>query len=309
MAIYENISSFCNRPVFEYKGTGSLPDDPSTHAIRIGVDWDEYEEDSDAFANKLKDLFAESALDKVEALVVGCWSPEDPDGIGEHLQTIIAAAPRLPQLKGIFFGDIVMEEQEISWIEQSDVGPLIQAFPNLEEFVVRGGSGLGFTSVNHSRLKKLIVQTGGLSKGVIASIFAAQLPDLEHLELWLGDNNYGWDGDATLFATLFSGELFPALNYLGLRNSVIADDLAVALNDAVLLDRLSVLDLSMGTLGDIGAAALVKNQAIAKLDALNLNHHYIGEQLMADLLKIGCSVDLGNRETEGEYGRYCEVSE
>ncbi len=47
-------------------------------------------------------------------------------------------------LRAVFIGDLEMEEAEISWIEQSDVTPVLEAYPLLEEFGVRGGAGLRF---------------------------------------------------------------------------------------------------------------------------------------------------------------------
>ena len=40
----------------------------------------------------------------------------------------------------------------------------------------------------------LIVESGGLHGEVLRQLAAADLPALTHLELWLGDDAYGWDG-------------------------------------------------------------------------------------------------------------------
>ncbi|MFN8512832.1 MAG: hypothetical protein U0841_09645 [Chloroflexia bacterium] len=69
----------------------------------------------------------------------------------------------MPRLTALFFGDIIVEESEISWIEQTDVSPLLAAFPQLEIFGVRGGNGLSFGQLRHDVLQTLIVETGGLS--------------------------------------------------------------------------------------------------------------------------------------------------
>ena len=85
------------------------------------------------------------------------------------------------------------EESEISWITQTDVGPLFAAFPQMTELWIRGGGGLSLGRPRHERLEKLVVQTGGLPGSVVREVGAAHLPKLEHLELWLGDPGYGRD--------------------------------------------------------------------------------------------------------------------
>jgi hypothetical protein len=121
----------------------------------------------------------------------------------------VAARDHLPNLTAIFLGDIIIEENEISWINQSDVSPLFTAYPALEHFRVRGGNGLIVGSIRHERLKSLIIESGGLPAQVVRDVAAATLPALEHLELWLGTEEYGGDApidvhsSSRVFALLF----------------------------------------------------------------------------------------------------------
>jgi hypothetical protein len=55
----------------------------------------------------------------------------------------------LTNLRAIFLGDITYEENEISWIEQSDVSPLLRAYPALEVSRVRGGNSLEFSKIKN----------------------------------------------------------------------------------------------------------------------------------------------------------------
>jgi hypothetical protein len=162
----------------------------------------------------------------------------------------------MPALRALFLGDIIVEENEISWIVQSDVSPLLDAFPALEELRVRGGQGLTLGAPRHARLRSLAIETGGLDAGLVRSLAAADLPELEHLELWLGTTDYGGTVTVADLEPILSGRLFPKLRYLGLRDSEIADEVAAALASAPILERVRVLDLSLGTLGDAGAAAV-----------------------------------------------------
>lgn len=123
---------------------------------------------------------------------------------------VTAAADRLTSLEAIFVGDMTREENEISWIEQSDVTALLRAFPGLLELGVRGGTSLEFSPSKHERLRSLTIETGGLLGRVIRGILDSELPALERLDLWLGVAEYGGDADVSDLAPLLSGSRFPA---------------------------------------------------------------------------------------------------
>src|SRR5262249_2977768 len=133
-----------------------------------------------------------------------------------------------------------------------------------------GGNNLSFGNIQHDHLKELVVQAGGLPPSVIHEVGAAKLPNLEHLELWLGEPNYGGDATAEDIAPLLKPNVFPKLRYLGLKNSEIQDEIAGVIAMAPVLNQLEVLDLSMGTLSDAGAKALLGSPAIKKLKKLDL---------------------------------------
>ena len=80
-----------------------------------------------------------------------------------------------------------------------------------------------------------------------------------------------------------------------------------------MLKRISVLDLSMGTLGDAGAALLAASPAVAKLKKLDIHHHYVSEDNVARLRALGIEVNDDDREEpdswDGEEHRYVAVSE
>ena len=88
---------------------------------------------------------------------------------------------------------------------------------------------------------------------------------------------------------------------------------ALRVAGAPVLERLRVLDLSLGTLGDDGAAALLASPLVAQLDKLDIHHHYCSDEMMARLQAIGIEVDVSEREQEeewdGERHRYVAVSE
>lgn len=186
---------------------------------------------------------------------------------------------------------------------------------------MRGGDGLAFPVTGHANLRVLRVESGGLPPGAAAQIAAAHLPSLERLELWLGDEDYGGGTTVEDLAPLLAGEGKPALRHLGLQNSLVQDELAAALATAPVVRRLTSLSLSMGTLGDQGARALLEGQSLAHLRELDLSHHYLGEDMMlriwTELEPQGVRVDLTARQQEeddayveeGEPRRYIAVSE
>ncbi len=179
----------------------------------------------------------------------------------------------------------------------------------MEQFHVKGGTGLSLGTPRLEQLKSLVIETGGLGAGVVREVWAAHLPALEHLELWLGDTGYGGDATVGDIRPIFTEPLFPKMTYLGLRDSEIADEIAVAIADAPVLRQLHTLDLSLGTLGDAGAEALLASPVVAGLKKLDLHHHYCSEEMTAKLQTLGLEVDVSEREKEDEYGRYVAVSE
>jgi len=170
-----------------------------------------------------------------------------------------------------------------------------------------------YAEVHHGRLKSLIIQSGGLGANVVREVAAADLPELEHLELWLGEENYGGDATVADLAPVLDGGLFPKLKYLGLRDSQIADQIARAVATAPVVERIRVLDLSLGALTDEGAAALLDSPAIARLEKLDVHHHYCSEEMTAKLQSLGVEVDASEREEPDVYGdevwRYVAVGE
>lgn len=152
---------------------------------------------------------------------------------------------------------------------------------------------------------------------VVRGVLDSELPSLERLDLWLGVSEYGGDADVADLAPLLSGTRFPALHHLGLRNSEVENEIAAAVASAPLVARLRTLDLSCGTLGDEGAAALLEGQPLTQLDALDLHHHFLTEPMERRVTEAlephGVRVDLSERcepwGDRGAAGRYVTASE
>jgi hypothetical protein len=306
MTIGEHATQFAGLPIVAFEGK-TLPD-PRKSAILVGLGGESYEP-PEPLSSLFEKFLNAKGVDQVSTLVIGTWEEmHDGGGSEEIVKTLISAKSKLPNLKALFFGDITYEECEISWIVQTDMGPLLAAYPKLEQFRVRGGTSLSLGSLKLPALKSLIVETGGLSGTIVEQIAQSDLPELVHLELWLGDENYGADWTFEQLYPILSGKKFPKLQYLGLKDSEKADDVAIAVAQSALLQRISTLDLSMGTMGDLGGKALL-TAPLQNLKKLDLHHHYLSNAVMKEFLGLAIEVNVEEQEEEDENNRYVAVGE
>jgi hypothetical protein len=174
---------------------------------------------------------------------------------------------------------------------------------------VRGAEGLAVGPVRHEGLRTLVIESGGLPAAVVRSVCAAEFPNLEHLELWLGSEGYGGDATPEDLAPILAGTAFPRLKYLGLRDCEWADALATALADAPVLRRVETLDLSLGNLGDEGAVALLSGGNLSGLKRLDIHHHYVSDEVLDGLKATGVDLNADDQRDPSDDDRYIAVSE
>lgn len=306
--VVHHVERFAGKVVVDWNPEVGIKN-PETTLYRLGLAYggSEHTMWSDKFANFLKD----PAVSTVTGLVIGAWTDDFSDGdeTAGIVEEIAAAHTKLPLVTAILFGDVTYEESEISWIEQTDISPLFEAYPALEHFRVRGGNHLRLGKLRSEHLKELGIECGGLDRSVVQDVLRSDLPALEHLELWLGSSDYGANTTIGDFEPLFTGHLFPALRYLGLRDSEFANEIALALVQSPLLERLRILDLSLGLLDDTGAAALLASPAAKKLEKLDIHHHYCSDEMIEQLKALAIEVDVSDRQKDDVYGRYVSVGE
>ncbi|GAB3214104.1 STM4015 family protein [Marinactinospora thermotolerans] len=318
MDIYDKITEFGGLPVVDLPPDGPLPEavaDPGAVAWRLDVDpWDDrYPKFPLHFARFLEVV----DTTRVTALVIGTWGEGYEDSGSVPRDLLVEHAARFPALRALFFGEFTMELTEISWIEQTDVTPLLAAFPGLRELVVRGSTSLEFPATRHGELRSLVFQTGGLPAEVVRGVLGSDLPALEHLEMWFGSEYYGGSSTVADLAPLLDAEPFPRLSRLGLRNAEWTDELVARLADAAVTGRVPDLDLSLGTLTDTGGRVLLEAPVFRGLRRLDLHHHFLSEE-MEDRLReaftaAGVEIDLSEREQpdvyDGQVHYYPEVTE
>ncbi|MGW7402958.1 STM4015 family protein [Streptomyces sp. NPDC054833] len=319
MTIGDHLDALYRLPAHTFPGPDARTDDlPEAESVAWRITSDVYDADEDwteAFAR----FCAAVDTTRVRALIVGAWQEAYDTDPADVIEALLAARDRFPTLRALFLGDMVMEECEISWINQTDVTPLLAGFPDLEEFGVRGGSGLRFPALRHTGLRRLTMESGGLPAEVVRGVGASDLPALEQLDLWLGTPDYGGDSEATDLEPILSGARLPRLRHLALRNSEMQDAVAAAVAAAPVVARLEVLDLSMGVLSDEGGAALLAGQPLTHLKRLDLHHHYLSEPLLERIRQTlelaGVDVDLDrddadeDQDDDGTVWRYVAVGE
>ncbi|MET9875100.1 STM4015 family protein [Actinacidiphila glaucinigra] len=300
-------------------GTAGLPE-PDAVAWRL----DCFEAGDIPFPEVWGHFTAAVDTTRVRALVLGPWWDDEYCELRPVLDLVLADAERFPALRALFLADVTGEECEVSWLQLTDVTPVLERFPLLEEFGVRGGDsqGLGeeplsLRPVRHEALRVLRFESGGLPGAVVRAVAACELPALERLELWLGVQQYGGDATVADLAPILAGGRFPALRHLGLQDSELQDEIAAAVASAPVVAQLETLSLSMGTLTDTGAEALLGGQPLTHLKRLDLHHHFMSgavtERLRAAVGSAGTEVDLSEHcephRWRDEEWRYVAVSE
>jgi len=298
---------FSNKKVKQWVVGSKLPNS-AQYAIKLSINpYDGDPEYKDYFEQFLK----LPDLDKISTLIIGCWGEAYDANSEEAVNLLVANKDKFKSLMALFIGDMALEEAEVSWIQQSNISPIYQAFPCLKYLKVRGGEGLSLGNLSHDRLRTLTIETGGLNKEVL------EQARLANLELWLGDDNYGCDINSDDLKAFFAGlsEQFPKLSYLGLRNYHLTDELAAVVSEANLPSSLITLDLSLGVLTDKGAQALLSSDKLATLEKLDLHHHYLSTPVMKQLAEseVAQTIILDEQEEAEEYDgetyRYIFVSE
>ena len=244
--------------------------------------------------------------DRVPAILL---SPLDAQA---SIDALTLAAERLPSLRALYIAD---GEDEISWIEPSNVAELLEAFPNLAHLQVRGASDPTLGNVEQLALERLIVESVEISADFLKQIAELRWPKLKHLELWLGAAQFVETKKEDL-EPLLRSDKFPVLETLGLCNSEFTDVAVEALAGSPMLQRIQTLDLSGGTLSNPGAERLLAACAGTRLERIKLHHHFVSNKLISELRECVPELDEADAMAgpEGSDGgpdddRFCETGE
>lgn len=265
-------------------------------------EWEDFEDGDKDAKTMIDEILADPELSELEELVIGCWGESWDNGAQPIVDGIVEYSDKFSQIKSLFIGDMDYEECEVSWIEQADYGKLWAALPNLEKLTLKGSTNLSLGDIQHENLKSLEIICGGLPKEVIAGIGEAKLPALESLKLYIGVEDYGFDGNIEDIANMLMNSDFPNLKTLGIKDSEIQDDVAKVVTKSKYMSQIEILDLSLGTLTDEGGQVLLDTLPdYENIKEVNLEYHYMSEDMMAKLKALSADVDVSEKQEDDEY--------
>lgn len=300
----------------------------TSYAINLQLDWTKlrakarssiksspsklpYAEEHQRFMIEVQRLDREEATKKFQAFLytphlyrlqtLHCHYPSPG-----FVDVFVEAKDRLTNLTALFWGDPDDNAYKVSQhLITINMSLVLEAYPKLEVLHLRGdafgdayyslGSCLTFTPIRHARLKTLIIETRYLPTSTVEQIANLDLPNLEYLELWFG--NAELDSDRFIPKIY---EQFPELKYLGIRSCENADEVAKSLSNSPLIERLKILDLSMGTMTDEGLKYLLNCPTVNQLHTLNISMNYIYDtartsQLRCQVIAQPQDSDYGDR--------------
>jgi uncharacterized protein (TIGR02996 family) len=197
------------------------------------------------------------------------WADYDM-GEGPVLDEAVSAVVTAPCTDTLELLDFVGGDHDINGVSCAIEPTLFSRCPRLHTLRLYGGD-VGLCKIDWPEGRELSVYTGALSKAAVKEINKAKAPKLEVLDLLFGDSDgdYGGDTDIDDTTQLLKGKLFPNLQKLGLRNAPFADELVGRVAKSPLLGRIKELDLSLGTLSNAGAQALIDNVKVLGADLLS----------------------------------------
>ena len=255
----------------------------------------EYEdyEDGKTAETMVGEILADPEFQNIDKLIIGDWGGAYEDSCQAVLDAIADNADKFSHITSLFVGDMDYEECEISWIIQGDYSRIWEAMPQLKEITVKGSTDLKLGKIKHSNLESLTIICGGLGSDVIKEIEEAELPELKKLLVYIGSENYGFDGDADTVRSLLANSDFPELEYLGIADSEIQDELTAVVLDCKYIDSITTLDLSCGTITDKGGELLLKKlPELKNLKKLDLSYNYLSDEMKEKLTAAAPAVEM-----------------
>ncbi|NBH72052.1 cytoplasmic protein [Clostridiaceae bacterium] len=264
-------------------------------------DYDEYEAGKGP-STMVGDILADPDFPSLTELVVGNWGSAYEEGCQPIIDGIVESAGQFAHIEKLFIGDMDFEECEVSWIIQGNYGKLWAALPNLRELTIKGSTDLALGEVCHENLEALTIICGGLPTGVIEEIEKARLPKLKKLLLYMGSDNYGFDGNADTIRGFLEKVQLPQLEYLGIADSEIQDELTAVVLESKFMGQIQTLDLSCGTLSDKGGELLLnKLPQYGNIEKLDVHYHFMSDEMVKKLEALSVEVDASEKNKPDNY--------
>lgn len=265
-------------------------------------EYEQYEEGDRGSETMVGDILADPEFKDLDEVIIGCWGDAWDDSVQVVIDGIISHAKDFSHITKLFIGDMDYEECEVSWIIQGNYSGLWAAMPQLKELTIKGSTSLTLGAVSHENLESLTIICGGLPNTVVDEIQNAKLPNLKKLLLYMGSDNYGYDGDCNSLKTFLDTMDFPKLEYLGIVDSETQDELSMVVLESKYMSQLHTLDLSCGTLTDkTGALLLEKLPSFPNIKKLDVHYHYLSDGMMKKLEALPIETDLSEKNEPENY--------
>lgn len=265
-------------------------------------EYEQYEEGDRGSETMVGDILADPEFKDLDEVIIGCWGDAWDDSVQVVIDDIISHAKDFSHITKLFIGDMDYEECEVSWIIQGNYRGLWAAMPQLKELTIKGSTSLTLGAVSHENLESLTIICGGLPNTVVDEIQNAKLPNLKKLLLYMGSDNYGYDGDCNSLKTFLDTMDFPKLEYLGIVDSETQDELSMVVLESRYMSQLHTLDLSCGTLTDkTGALLLEKLPSFPNIKKLDVHYHYLSDGMMKKLEALPIETDLSEKNEPENY--------
>lgn len=259
-------------------------------------DYDDYEDGKNA-ETMVEEILSDPEFAELQELIIGGWGGEYEDDCQAILDAVAEKPDKFSHITKLFIGDMDYEVCEVSWIMQGDYSRLWKAMPQLKELTIKGSMELRLGSIEHENLESLTIICGGLGTDVIKEIEQAKLPNLKKLLLYIGVENYGFDGNADTIAQLLANSDFPKLRYLGITDSEIQDELTAVVLESKYIGQITTLDLSNGTLTDKGGELLLnKLPALPNIKKLDVHYHFLSDEVMKRIEALPIETDVSEQE-------------
>lgn len=265
-------------------------------------DYDEYESGDKGAETLIGDILADPEFADLTELIIGDWGNTWEDDCQRIIDGIVENADKFSHIEKLFIGDMNYEECEVSWIMQGNYSSLWAAMPQLKSLTIKGSTDLRLGKIRHDNLEELVIICGGLPVSVIQSIQGAELPALKKIQLYIGIEDYGFDGDADTIREFLEKADFPKLEYLGITDSEIQDELAEVVLESKFMGQIHTLDLSMGTLTDMGGGLLLEKIPLwPNIQTLDVHYNYLSDEMADKLERLPIKVDASESEEPDEY--------
>jgi uncharacterized protein (TIGR02996 family) len=195
---------------------------------------------------------------------------------------------------------------ELAHTSLGDLSPAYPRLAGLRALTIEMGT-LELGAIALPELRSLEIRTMGLTRANLRSMRGARWPRLESLWLSFGEpgESRPMDIEPGDLGWIFAGENLGGVRRLGLASASFTDELALGLAGSRVLAQLESLDLSLGTLSDAGARAIIGNAAAFRhLRELDLSHAYLSDDVRAALASLGPHVVLDDPQSPDDDFRY-----